>query len=79
MDQQPKPPVMDVAPPPLLIEIIDKRPAAPAAEGPKKSAGPAHPKQPDQPKSGVGLAIFATVVIVLALAGLATYAYLQSR
>lgn len=35
------------------------------------------PKPPRQP--GVGLAIFATVVIVLGLAALATYAYLQTN
>lgn len=46
--------------------------AAPAKE-PKK------PPQPKQPKSGVGLAIAATVIIVLGLAALATYAYIKTR
>jgi hypothetical protein len=36
------------------------------------------PKAPKQPKNGVGLAIMATVLIVLGLAALATYAYLQT-
>lgn len=49
----------------------------PAAK-PEQSAKPASQQpSPTKPKSGVGLAIFATVIIVLGLAGLATYAYLK--
>lgn len=35
-------------------------------------------KTPETNSNGVGTAIFATVIIVLGLAGLATYAYLQT-
>jgi hypothetical protein len=43
-----------------------------------KPEAPAKPKVPKQPGNGVALAIIATVVIVLGLAALATYAYLAS-
>jgi uncharacterized protein HemX len=43
----------------------------------KQPAAPKPPKPPRQP--GVGLAIVATMVIVLGLAALATYAYLQTN
>ncbi len=50
---------------------------------PKKGKEPKAPKPPKPPKQphapGVGLAIFATVVIILGLAALATYAYLQTN
>ncbi|MDB5164636.1 MAG: hypothetical protein JWL89_262 [Candidatus Saccharibacteria bacterium] len=35
--------------------------------------------QPKQPGTGIGLAIFATVIIVLGLAALATYAYIKTN
>lgn len=47
-------------------------PAIPAEE-PKK------PPVPKQPKNGVGTAIAATVIIVLGLAAMATYAYIKTR
>ena len=82
--QQPSgpPPVMDVRPP----EATDKpEPPKPredkqpeAAEPPQKQEQPKAvvPKKPRQP--GVGMAIVATVVIVLGLAALITYAYLKT-
>ena len=70
---------MDVAPPPHQPEVPAEPPVEPAAQEPKKPELPPKPNVPEQSKSGVGAAIFATVVIVLGLAALATYAYLQSR
>ncbi len=59
------------AAPPDKTDRESKKPPAPK----KAEAKPAAPKQPG---TGVGLAIFATVVIVLGLAALATYAYLKT-
>lgn len=65
-------------PPPMPAD------ATPAAEtsGAKeqaKQAKPKVPKPPKTPRSGVGLAIAATVVIVLGLAALFVYAYLRTN
>jgi hypothetical protein len=51
-------------------------PAEPAAT-PAESDPPKAPKPPRE--KGVGLAIVGTVIIVLGLAALATYAYLQTK
>ena len=49
-------------------------------EEPKKSKTPKPPKPPKQPRQpGVGLAIFATMIIILGLGALATYAYLRTN
>lgn len=73
---------MDVVSPPPTAE------KAPAPEATKPSEDkPKHesskkvehkPARPKQPGTGIGLAIFATIVIVLGLAALATYAYLKT-
>lgn len=74
---------MDVvtAPPP---DKLDDKPAdrptdKPADKPVGKAPPPPPPKAPKQPGHGVGMAIFATVVIVLALAGLATVAYVKTH
>jgi hypothetical protein len=46
---------------------------------PSLVAKPVRAAGPKQPGSGVALAIVGTVIIVLALAGLAVYAYLKTR
>jgi uncharacterized protein HemX len=71
-------PVMDVAPPPApeTAEAPVETHEEPKAD-PKKRVPPI-PSQAE-PKSGVALAIVATVFIVISLAGLATYAYLQQK
>lgn len=53
----------------------DAKAASPTAVVQPKKAK----KQPKNHQPGVGGAIFATVVIVLGLAGLAVYAYLKSQ
>jgi len=78
--ETPKPavaPVMDVVPPPAADKPQPAAPnptPAPAA----KPAKPAKPVTPKQPSNGVGMAITATVIIVLGLAALAVYAYLKT-
>lgn len=75
-------PVIDVVAPPAQNAPLREPPAEP-----KEQTAPPDPKTPAKakqepaaaPKSGVGLAIFATVFIVLALASLATYAYLKQN
>jgi len=68
-----------VAPePPAEQTGNEERPAA-AHKDPKD-----HPKKPAPAKSkggdnGVGMAIFATMIIVLGLASMATYAYIQTQ
>jgi hypothetical protein len=78
-------PIMDVVapPPPTADETV---PAAPANEGnpePKAPAALAHQKAPPKPKTprttGANAAIFSTVIIVLGLAMLAVFAYLQQK
>ncbi|HTB48548.1 MAG TPA: hypothetical protein VK712_00515 [Verrucomicrobiae bacterium] len=80
----PKPgPVMDVVvPPPDKSNSPDTAKAdtkSPAPESKSIKQAPAKPTTPKQPSSGTGLAIFATVIIVLGLAALATYAYIKTR
>jgi uncharacterized protein HemX len=69
----PQPTEAPVAAPPELDE--KPQPVAPKKEQPK----PTTPPKPKQPGTGVGAAIVATVIIVLGLAALATYAYLKTR
>jgi len=64
---------MAVAEPPASAEDSDRPQMQPATKAKQK------PVAPKQPRSGVGAAIFATVVIVIALAALATYAYLKQQ
>jgi hypothetical protein len=91
----PPAPVMDVVPPPALDKSEtaapsdsavsqDDKPVDPKANDNEKAddkgpAKPTTPKPPKQPGNGVGLAIVATVVIVLSLAVLATYAYIKTQ
>jgi hypothetical protein len=68
-------PVMDVVPPaPPTAET--KTPPAKPSEQPSKP----NPKATTPPKKpGVAAAIFATVIIVIALACLAVYAYIKQK
>ena len=88
-------PVMDVVPPPkpaaapAPVDGVKTPPPLPddAAQAAGKSDGKDQSKQdkpkvtkpPKAPRSGVGLAITATVIIVLGLAALFVYAYLRSN
>ena len=69
----------------LPPEETNEKPDDPAAklDEPKKGKTPKLPKPPKPPKQprqpGVGLAIFATIIIILGLGLLATYAYLRSN
>ncbi len=77
-----KPP--DISPEPLATPPPDAEPEhkeEPPKDDKKKDDKPktVQSKQPKQPHSGVGAAIFATVVIVLALAAMATYAFIKTR
>jgi hypothetical protein len=83
-----------VAPPPVETETAEGNQPAGASAGDKQTevGQPSDAvaqevadqkeissqKAPKPPKNGVGLAIVATVLIVLGLAALATYAYLQT-
>lgn len=63
------------APPSTDDEAKDKPVPKPA-----KTEKPVKPPKPEKaPGDGVGGAIFATVVIVLALAAMATYAYIKTQ
>ena len=82
MDTAPKPehqeekakqPVMDVVPPKSVNE--PQKPAPADGKPAPKSA----PKPRAQHDNGVGLAILASVIIVLGLAVLFVYAYLRSN
>jgi hypothetical protein len=60
----------------------DKKPAPPAPLAEKKPAAPVTPPRKPATKSGgngAGMAIIATVIIVLGLGLMATYAYLQTK
>lgn len=75
-------PVMDVVPPPAT-PAADKAPAEPAPTNaaptaPAPAVKLAKPVTPKQPSDGVGMAIAATVIIVLGLAILAVIAYLKT-
>jgi hypothetical protein len=68
-----------VAPPPEEVTGKSDNPAE-KLEEPKKAEIHKPPKPSKPPRQpGVGLAIFATMVIVLGLAALATYAYLRTN
>jgi len=79
------PPVMDVVPPPASAEPLAEPPTAepdaePAKAETKKVEKP--PKQPEAdkpPRDAVRTAIYATVVIVLALSVMATFAYIKTK
>ncbi len=71
-------PVMDVVPP-KTAETIKEPPKEAAESVELKPAKPPLAKLPKQQRSGVGLAIFATVVIVLALGAMMVYAYLRTN
>lgn len=83
----PSPPVMDVTPPAPMATpppedepdlTQNNEPVAPPPNKPKPPKAKASPK-PHNPNSSVTAAIVATVIIVLGLAALATYAYLKTR
>jgi hypothetical protein len=63
-----------VAPPPQTPQVADQAeaPSQPAAQ-PAKTAD----LKPAKSRNGVGLAIFATVIIVLGLGALTVFAYLK--
>jgi hypothetical protein len=81
-EKPPAAPVMDVVTPAAVK-------AVPADAEPKDKPAPVEtPKAKVQQKpakpakkrgNGVGMAIFATIVIVLGLAAMATYAYLKTK
>ncbi len=83
-------PVMDVSAPPAQPkpaapplaqapqETDTKTKSDPKSEDKKKATVQSKAEEP-KASNGVGMAIFATVVIVLGLAALATYAYLQQK
>lgn len=73
MDVVSPPPATEKAPAPEASKPTDEKPKH---DPPKKAEH--KPSTPKQPGTGVGLAIFATIVIVLGLAALATYAYLKT-
>jgi hypothetical protein len=74
---------MDVMPARPSADKTDQKAPAPNDKPDEKKpaeAAPAVPPKPKAPKQpNIGLAITATVIIVLGLAALATYAYLKSR
>ena len=69
---------------PIAMDVVPPRKLAPAPSGPV-AVEPAPPNEdkaapaPKEPGNGVGMAIFATVIIVLSLATLATYAYIKTQ
>jgi hypothetical protein len=76
MDVVSPPPAADKpAPTPNAHKQVDKKPE-PATDASKKPT--IQQQNVATPKNGVALAITATVIIVLGLATLATYAYLQT-
>lgn len=77
-------PVMDVLPPRTPADNVATAPDEPnessheqSTEAPKPAAKPIKPPKPAG--SGVGAAITATAIIVLALSAMAVYAYLQTQ
>lgn len=79
-------PVMDIKPP-VAIDKPRNLPADPAMSHSPETKSINHnpeakqqaiPAAPKQPSNGIGGAIFATVVIVIVLAALATYAYIRT-
>lgn len=74
----PKPPLAPAVPPEETSEKTED--PANKLEEPKKAEKPMVTKPPKPPRQpGIGLAIFATMVIVLGLSALATYAYLRTN
>lgn len=83
------PPPKSAAAPPASTDDVKTPPpmptdAAPAAEGADtkeqaKQVKQKAPKPPKTPRSGAGLAIAATIIIVLGLAALFVYAYLRTN
>jgi hypothetical protein len=71
-------PVMDVVPP-KPAETLKEPPKDTEASVVLKDTKTAVAKPPKRQGSGVGLAIFATVVIVIALAAMMVYAYLRTN
>ena len=81
-EDKPPHPVMDVVPPkPLEVQKTPRDDTTEPSESTthQKSQKSTITKPPKQPGSGVGLAIFATIVIVLGLAALLVYAYLRTN
>jgi hypothetical protein len=67
-------------PPPTRTPAASATPAAAAAKPTVVKTQPGKvEKPPRQSSNGVGLAIFATVVIILGLAGLAVLAYIKTQ
>ena len=71
-------PVMDIVPP-KSPETLKEPPKDAVESVDLKPSKTANLKPPKTQSSGVGLAIFATVVIVLALALMVVYAYLRTN
>ena len=69
---------MDIVPP-KTPETLKEPPEDTKESVELKPAKTANPKPPKAQSSSVGLAIFATVVIVLALALMMVYAYLRTN
>ncbi|HVC36415.1 MAG TPA: hypothetical protein VNE40_03160 [Candidatus Dormibacteraeota bacterium] len=81
-EPQPAPtrPVMDVQPPPKAVPPATNETSGQTIAQPEPVTTPKAPKIAQPPRSpGVSLAIFATLIIVLGMAALITYAYLKSR
>lgn len=83
-----QPTAMDVvAPPPAEKPEPQQNTEPPSDDSPEKSEPqaevndkpPETQKPPKKKGSGVGLAITATFIIILGLAGMATYAFLQTQ
>lgn len=85
-------PVMDVVPPPkpavatVPTDSLKTPPPSAGSDAPvaeissdKKQSKQGKPKAAKTPHAGAGLAIVATVIIVLGLAGLFVYAYLRTN
>jgi uncharacterized protein HemX len=75
--QESKTPVQD-APVPAL-QSLPIQPVSPAPKSGKASVITKPPKPSKTPGSGVGLAVFATIVIVLGLGAMMVYAYLRTK
>ena len=80
----PASPVMDVVPPPTTQALADDdfrkpEPQATTTKAASKPTKPTSAKDSPITRQGVGAAIFATVLIVLALSAMATYAYIKTK
>jgi hypothetical protein len=77
---KPEPETVAVRPEPLTKDPDEKeKPAEAKKEAAKPEEKPKKPVAPKQHGNGVGAAIFATMVIVLGLAAMATYAYMKTQ